>query len=707
MHPPEAEYRRRLAEREARLRQATRLASGLGWARLAIVVATLALLLGTAVTAGRWPWQLLAVAAVLFTGVSVPLERAIRDREAACRSVLFYRQGLERIEARPATGAPTGDRFADPAHPYSGDLDLFGEGSLFHHLATCRTRPGEEALALRLARHTTRPATATVLRSWQEAAREMSEKIDLSETLAEAAQASLSPPGEHVALLSWSRESSLFGSRRASLRWGAWLLPAPFLLLALAAIAGWPSWPAGVALLPLLGFWAWTRGVAARVIASVGVPSQALAGYERMAARLEQEPFAAPHLQELSRVLRATGAPASVEIRRLRRIVVWADALRNQIVMAIAPLVLWELHVALALERWRGRCGAALEPWLAALGDAEVAASFGALARERPDHRFPEILADGPPVFAAERLAHPLLDPAASVANDVELGGAGTLLVVSGSNMSGKSTLLRAVGANAVLALSGAPACAGSLRISPLTIATSMRVVDSLQEATSHFLAELKRLKGVTDLADSGVPLLYLLDEVLHGTNSRERLIGVRGVAAHLVDRGAMGLLTTHDLALAALADEHPGRIRNVHFSDRVEGGTMIFDYRMHPGVAATTNAIRLMREVGIPMGTSAAGTTGAAPAGRRGEDDMREEIEAILRAGLRPETIEVLDQTALHAGHDGAKGGGGHLRVRIVAAAFAGKTLMERHRMVYSLLEGKIGTTVHALALETRAPGE
>jgi len=491
------------------------------------------------------------------------------------------------------------------------------------------------------------------------------------------------------------------------LRLLGWLAPAPFLLLAIAAIAGGPSWPVGLALLPLLGFWAWTRAGSARAIASVGIPSQALAGYERMAARIEQEAFASPHLHELCRVLRATGAPASIEIRRLRRIVVWADALRNQLVAAIAPLVLWELHVALALERWRARCGATLEPWLEAIGDVEVAASFGALARERPDHQFPEILDDGPPVFTAVHLAHPLLDAAASVANDVDLGGAGTLLVVSGSNMSGKSTLLRAVGANAVLALSGAPACAGNLRISPLTIATSMRVVDSLQEATSHFLAELRRLKGVTDLADSGAPLLYLLDEVLHGTNSRERLIGVRGVAAHLVARGAMGLLTTHDLALAALADEHPGRIRNVHFSDRVEGGTMIFDYRMHAGVAATTNAIRLMREVGIPMGEAGAQTISAAPAGRRVEGDMKEEIEGILAAGLRPEAIEVLDQTAQHAGHEGAKGGGGHLRVRIVAAAFAGKSLMERHRMVYALLEGKIGTTVHALALETRAPGE
>jgi len=707
MPPPEAEYRRRLAEREARLRVAARRAGALGWARLAIVVATLAVLLAIAVTAGGWPWRILGAAAALFTLVSLPLERAIRDRETARRAVAFYRQGLERIEARPASGAPTGDRFADAAHPYAGDLDLFGPGSLFHHLATCRTRPGEEALARRLGGHTSAPAAAATLRAWQEAAREMAVKVDLAEELAEAAHSAPMGGGEHAALIAWSRERAVLDPRSAWLRLASWAVPAPAIVCALAAIAGAPSWPIGLAFLPVLGFWAKTRARAAHVIASVGTPSQTLASYERMAARIEQESFASAHLGELRGVLRASGAPASAEIRRLRRIVVWADALRNQLVMAIAPLLLWELHVALALERWRARCGAALEPWLAALGETEVAAAFGAMARERPDHRYPEILDNGPPTFAAEQLAHPLLDPAGSVANDVELGGAGTLLVISGSNMSGKSTLLRAVGTNAVLALSGAPVCASRLRISPLTLATSMRVVDSLQEATSHFLAELKRLKRVTDLADAGRPLLYLLDEVLHGTNSRERLIGVRGVAAHLVDKGAMGLLTTHDLALATLADEHPGRIRNVHFSDRVERGMMIFDYRMHPGVAATTNAIRLMREVGIPVGADGEEPIGAAPGGRLGEDGMKEEILQILTGGLSPESIEVLDQTALHAGHAGAQGGGGHLRARIVASAFAGKSLMERHRMVYALLEGKIGTTIHALALETRAPEE
>ena len=189
------------------------------------------------------------------------------------------------------------------------------------------------------------------------------------------------------------------------------------------------------------------------------------------------------------------------------------------------------------------------------------------------------------------------------VRNDVRLSGDTRLLVVSGSNMSGKSTLLRTVGINTVLALMGAPVCATRLRVTPLRIGATLRIQDSLQEGRSRFYAEITRLRQIADLAKGSTPLLFLLDELFHGTNSHDRLVGATGVLRGLVDRGAIGLITTHDLALTAVADDLAPRAANVHFEDRFEGGELRFDYVMRPGPVTRSNALALMRAVGLDVG--------------------------------------------------------------------------------------------------------
>ena len=223
-------------------------------------------------------------------------------------------------------------------------------------------------------------------------------------------------------------------------------------------------------------------------------------------------------------------------------------------------------------------------------------------AYEHPDQSFPEIIEGKEPIFEAEAMGHPLLPAARRVCNHVRLGSEPRVLVVSGSNMSGKSTMLRSIGINSVLALAGAPVCATSLRISPLSIGASIRLQDSLLEGSSRFYAEIQRLRQIVDLTRGELPVLFLLDEILHGTNSHDRGIGAEAVVRSLVDRGGMGLVTTHDLALARVADELGSRGENVHFEDHLEDGVIAFDYQMRPGVVTKSNALELMRSVGLEV---------------------------------------------------------------------------------------------------------
>jgi len=240
--------------------------------------------------------------------------------------------------------------------------------------------------------------------------------------------------------------------------------------------------------------------------------------------------------------------------------------------------------------------------WLSAVGEFEALCALAAHAYENPDDAYPEVAEDGP-CFEGESLGHPLLPRARCVRNDVHLSGETRLLLISGSNMSGKSTLLRTVGINTVLALAGAPVCATRLRVSPLVVGATLRIQDSLQAGRSRFYAEITRLRQLLDLAKAAPPpLLFLLDEILHGTNSHDRRLGAEAVVRSLLDRGAIGLVTTHDLALTHLAEVLARMAVNMHFADQIEGDQITFDYLMRPGVVQHSNALALMRAVGLEV---------------------------------------------------------------------------------------------------------
>jgi DNA mismatch repair ATPase MutS len=317
--------------------------------------------------------------------------------------------------------------------------------------------------------------------------------------------------------------------------------------------------------------------------------------------RLEAERFDAARLATLRASLDTEGQAASRVIARLHRLSELHEWQHNQFFAPFAAALLWGTHLAFAIEAWKRHHAGAVGGWLRTVGEFEALSSLGAYRYEHPQDVWPTILESPRTTFDGDDLGHPLLPTKRMVRNDVHLVRDSRVYVISGSNMSGKSTLLRTVGINAVLALAGAPARAARLELTPLAIGATLRIQDSLQEGRSRFFAEITRLRRLSDTAN-GRQLLFLLDEIFHGTNSHDRLIGAVGVLRSFLDRGAIGLITTHDLALAAVADDLSPRAVNVHFEDTFEGGEIHFDYRLKPGPVRRSNALALMRAVGLDV---------------------------------------------------------------------------------------------------------
>jgi len=317
---------------------------------------------------------------------------------------------------------------------------------------------------------------------------------------------------------------------------------------------------------------------------------------------IEVQQFASPRLVEIHARLHQGGRPASRRIARLARLVdTWETIRRNEFVAPFAFVFMLTVHLAYAIERWRRSNGRLAAGWLEAVGEFEALCCLAGFAYEHPECPFPTIEESGRCVDAGG-LGHPLISAKRRVTNDVRLGPAPQLLLVSGSNMAGKSTLLRTAGINVVLALAGSTVCAGCMCVSRLAVASAMRTADSLQEGVSGFYAEIQRLRMICDMAAGSPPVLFLLDEILHGTNSHDRRIGAEAVIEKLLQQGAIGLITTHDLALAAIAERLDPRAVNAHFEDQLVDGRISFDYRLRPGVVPKGNGLVLMRLLGFEV---------------------------------------------------------------------------------------------------------
>ena len=590
---PHIEYSERLRQRRAVSARLDRRHAALGYAKVGVFV--LAVLTGWIAFTQRWysAWWLAAPAMVL-GGLALEHERVIRARKAAARACAFFEKGLERLEDRWAGAGVSGERFVDPAHPYAEDLDLFGKGSLFELLCTTRLRTGEDTLA----RFLLEPAEPKVLRARHEAVRELSPRLDLREDMAllgEDLRSRINPR----ALAAWA-EQPLTLDAPAARTCAAVLALAALTTLAVWAVFGVVEFFLAVAVLEAVFFLRFRSRVAG-VVEVVGEPAYGIALLAEVLGRTEREPFSSARLLELRHALSTDGAPPSHAIARLNRLMDLLHSRDNVFLRVIGPPLLWTTQVAFAIEAWRKKYGPSVRRWLEAVGEIEALSAFANYAFEHPADPFPEFV-EGGACFEGEALGHPLVAESRSVRNDVRLSSELRVLVVSGSNMSGKSTLLRVVGANAVLAQAGAPVRARSLRLAPLALGASIRTLDSLQGGTSRFYTEIKRLRQLVDLTKGPRPVLFLLDELLHGTNSHDRRIGAEAVIRTLVERRAIGLLTTHDLALAEIVEVLAPRAANVHFEDHIEGGRITFDYLLRPGLVRKSNALELMRSVGLDV---------------------------------------------------------------------------------------------------------
>jgi len=587
---PSAEYTKRLRQRRTLLAESVRKTKTVAGFRLAAGLACfVAIYMVFALhTFSGW-FILLPLGA--YIGLVVFSLSVYPREQRALRAVGFYERGLARLEDRWIGTGVTSTDFETDGNLYVNDLDIFGEGSLFELLCTARTQSGQRILAQWLST----PATREQILARQQAIEELRNNVDLREDLAILGR-DLRNDVRPELITSWAVAPIVLKSTAAR-------VAAP-ILAALLIAAGIYTWSYGgppafflAAFSAHLAFGGLLHSRVREVVANVESHGREFSVLHATLMRLERNSFTSPLLLELQKDF----GSALKDMNSLIRLIVLIEARRNEFFLLFAFILLWNSQLAFAVEAWRERHGASVKNWLRCVGEMEAVCALAGYAFEHPDQPFPEI-SEGPAVLDADDLRHPLLPRERCVPNSIHLVGQLQLLVISGSNMSGKSTLLRTVGTNVALAQAGAPVNATRMKLSRMAIGATLRVQDSLHSGTSRFYAEIQRLRDIMQLTEGSLPVLLLLDEILYGTNSHDRTIGAEAVIRGLVEKGAIGFVTTHDLALAKVADALAPRAANAHFEDRLEDGKMIFDYVLRPGVVQRSNALELMRAVGLKV---------------------------------------------------------------------------------------------------------
>lgn len=599
----------------------------IGWFRVGTFVAGLSGYVVADVTTGvvsRTAWVATVLVSAAFL-LEVVWHRRIRRKEKRLAGLVQANgQALARLD-RDWTTLPDSPLEPPSAqHPYALDLDVSGPGSLFSLLSTVTLPPGQTVLREWLLA----PASPDEIRRRQEGVGELAPQLDLRQEL-EVTGRGVTPPGPAAVdrFLDWAEGPSWLPEHLA-IRVGAWVLP--ILNLCLVGMHVWgfvarPWWLFSVGMTFIVA--GIHRKDIHRIMHAAASGQEGLEPYADLLEILRDMDVDAPILQELRDLARSGPGGGPGELRRLEKKIGWANVRENLLVHGpFQGLFAWDIHALSGLEGWKDRSGAHVRGWLHALGQLEALSALAALKGEHPEWTFPRVEKDAPPGLWARGLGHPLLPPDRCVVNEVSIGPPGGFLFLTGSNMSGKSTLLRAVGLNVVLAQAGGPVCAREMRLTPLDVETSMRTADSLAQGVSQYMAELRRIEqvvraarrrggsgGTSDVPShlstdggggvGGLPVLYLLDEPLQGTNEAERRVAVQTILGHLLEAGAVGAVATHDLYL----DEAEG-LREaadaVHLEGRVEegdGGPLLrFDFKLREGRATSTNALALLRAVGL-----------------------------------------------------------------------------------------------------------
>ena len=596
MASPKAEHEARRTRWQQEVDALTRRENGLSAGRLVTFLGIL--IVGIAgISQAHLPMILGGVAGILvFIILVIVHARVLMAKEAAEARVAVHDRHLLRLDARWGELAPSGA--VQSNHPYASDVDLVGSDSLAQRLDVSQTLRGEQNLSVWLGT----PASIAEIHARQAAVAELAENLDLREALeARGNTAKGNKKLDGAPFLAFTKRKDLVR--------GSVLVPIihvfPLVVLGLY-IAGEQG---------LIPGWAWVLALVAQSIFALSFASRAVDAFQLIAARrgyaeafqkmlvtVEQANFESERLQSLRKRVHVEDRAPSSYMARLDR---WAGLAEFHtqfpIHFVVNLMTLWDLHVLLRLEGWNADVGKGLGDAFEALGEIEALSSLASMLHQDPSASLPT-LHEERRSFGAEALVHPLLPVETRVANDLEMPPEGAVVIITGSNMAGKSTLLRAVGLNIALAQAGGPVLAKSFHLSPVRLRASMRIDDDLKRGASYFHAELTKLRSVVAEADAEPPIFFLLDELLRGTNARARHIGARAILKHLSERGASGLTATHDIALSALEDENPEHVLNVHFTDVMLDGEMIFDYRLQPGVVKTSNALQLLKMAGIEV---------------------------------------------------------------------------------------------------------
>jgi hypothetical protein len=599
LHPsapedPLAQYRRRTAGLQAAFDATVRRSRRLQAALAILGITVFAGFILTRIHPSIPVWPL-----VPLLGLTALAAQGLRNASAKSAELYrlrgYYEAGAARL-THDWESLPTGQEYLDPAHLYATDLNLFGRGSLYQLLCSARTRAGKDTLA----RWMKEPAAIDEALARAEAVRELWSRVDLREVLA-AAGPSKSADFSLQTFRDWVES--------APPDFPAWAPVLAFLAAAVTLVIALAAWFKGSPQLLATPYFYVALGVEAgfsllfaprvrAVLKWIALPSAELPVVCQVVRILEERRFQAPRLVALSDCLRLGHSSAGRALRRLLRLVTWLGARDNAMFQLPSYFLLWGSQFAMAIRRWRRRHGASMVAWLEAVGEFEALVSLATYAAEHPRDPFPQFRETGP-LLEGQGIGHPLLDEDVCVRNDFHLDASAAFAVISGSNMSGKSTFLRAVALNAVLARIGAPVRCSRLTLSKLSVGASILVHDSLADGRSHFFAETERLRHLIDAA-SRAPLLYVVDEILMGTNSGDRRIAAEWVVRALASRGAVGLVSTHDLALTEIAAASGIEGRNFHFADTGEPRGLSFDYRLRPGVVERSNALNIVRHLGI-----------------------------------------------------------------------------------------------------------
>ena len=604
----ETRYQQGIADLQTELTQVDRRYNILSWARLVVF------LLGAGLTYGVFRLDplsglLAGGAALLGFLYLIKVHSQVADRRAYLRRLRDIQAGELRVLAGDWAQRESGQNLIDPKHAFSYDLDLFGPGSLFQYLNRTATWLGRQRLAGALLAPEQDPAR---IRARQAAVRELALQLDWQLDFEATGREHPEAAEDPKSLRDWVGGPTTFVGHRwypALIRFMPWVF---FLSFALWIVPDLPV------LRTLLGGWhlsGWVPlalffgnlGIVGQHLKAtgqeqlqVGRKSRLLQTYASLLAKVTALDARTPHLQALQAALQTEEGTAPEAIERLSNLSYMLDQRLNMIAgLVLNGIMLWDLRYRYKLEQWRARHQAELDQWFAVVGEADALVSLARLAANRPDFTWPEV-GEGDFHYEAEALGHPLLDPVTRVDNDLDIGQPGEFLIITGANMAGKSTFLRTVGVNLLLAMAGGPVCARSCRVVPIELITSIRASDSLYNHESYFYAELKQLKAIIDKLKEGRAVFVIVDEMLRGTNSRDKQEGSRGFIEQLIRLRGVGLIATHDLSLGTLAEAYPGQARNKRFEVEIHEDRLDFDYRLRDGISQNLNATFLMQQMGI-----------------------------------------------------------------------------------------------------------